>query len=246
MDILKIKPQSIILYIGPTNSGKSYFTTEFLIPKLREEFKDMNKPVNIQHISSDNIRRELLGFNPFTDKNYIHKNDDRMSYVSAKAFSLLSEKLIAVTSFPMNADFVIIDTTGLAKEFRDEMEEIAKKVNYTFCPIVFDYRNREDYFKYATNNDSFGKKIISNSLKKFKEKQAEYTKKIYPNLQKIKTINFSEIQIEIENKEWYKSFFLSEKDEYTIIGDVHQSYQELKNLLIKNGFTIDENDLIID
>lgn len=247
MEIIKIKPQSLILFVGPANSGKSYFAENYLIPQLRAEFEGLNKIANIQHISSDNLRRELLGFNPFSDskENMIFKTDNRMDSVSDMAFALLDLKVKLAMSYPVNADFVIIDTTGFNKEFREQMKKLAFENHYNFQPIIFDYKKREDYYAFAGISGSFGKKIISESVKRFREKQSELNKKIYPNQIKIKSNDFSNLKIEMENKESYNKYFLpNDGIEYLVIGDIHQSYDELKELIIKNDFIIDENDMI--
>jgi len=44
---LVVKPYTIILTVGPTGSGKSFFSQEVLIPQLK------NDRINVQYLSSD-------------------------------------------------------------------------------------------------------------------------------------------------------------------------------------------------
>ena len=111
-----IKPQTIYLFVGPSNCGKSFFSQNFLEPHLNSEFQ------NVQYISSDICRRELLG-DVMADK-----YEEKMMHASEAAFKLLFLKLDEVTKFPINADSVIIDTTGLTLEFRQQVVDIAKKI----------------------------------------------------------------------------------------------------------------------
>lgn len=244
MEILKFKPQSVILTVAPTCAGKTYFVENVLIQQLKRLERSMYKNLNIQHLSSDNFRREMVGYNPYLDKasELPLKNDPLMNFVSEQAFEMLKTKLKAVTSFPVNADFVIVDTTGMSKEFRDEIAEITNKANYTLQVVLFDYKNREDYFKYVENADSFEKKRINDSVKRFKEKLSEVTKKDYGDIMKIKSNDFSKIEIEIEGFENYRKYFLDDSFDYVVIGDVHGCYDELKELLCQIGYQFDADD----
>src|SRR5690348_6469323 len=115
---------TIFLLVGPTNCGKSYFSEQILIPNLNKILKEKNITPNIQYISSDKIRRQLL-----SNEN-LDKYEYKMLEVSFQAFDLLYNYTDLVTQFPINSHFVIIDTTGLNKEFRDKIINIAKKNNY--------------------------------------------------------------------------------------------------------------------
>lgn len=248
MDVLKIKPQTVIMTVAPTCAGKTYFVERVLIPSLKTICDDyLSKRVNIQHLSSDNFRREMLGYNPFLDEesDLPLKNEFDMEYVSEQAFAMLRTKLESVMSFPVNADFVIVDTTGMSKEFRNEVVQAANKANYSLQVLVFDYKNREDYFKYADNEGSFDRKRINDSVKRFKDKLSEVTKKEYGDLFKIKSIDFSNIQIEVDGLHEYSKHFITQNFDYLIVGDVHGCYDELKELLIKAGFAFDEGDNLI-
>src|SRR5579875_2105939 len=132
--LIKTSIHTIFVLIGPTECGKSTFTREVLLPQLRIGDFDKNFKMNVQVISSDDIRRELLGHD-------YDKHDKIMMEASAQAFDLIEKRLEAVTSFPINAEFVIVDTKGLSEEFRKQVCDIAKKNQYNVEAIVFDYRD---------------------------------------------------------------------------------------------------------
>ncbi|MEZ2737803.1 metallophosphoesterase, partial [Aneurinibacillus aneurinilyticus] len=95
------------MMVGATESGKTTFAKNVLIPQLKFEDASKNFKSNVQYISSDEIRQEILGHN-------YHKHSQIMLESSQQAFHMLFEKIKAVTSFPIQAEFVIVDTIGLA------------------------------------------------------------------------------------------------------------------------------------
>ena len=131
MDI-KTQIHTIIMLIGPSGSGKSTFAKNVLIPQLSKPMDtEKNFTPNVQYISSDEIRQDILGYN-------FDKMDEIMTESSTQAFDILFTKLDAVTTYPINAEFVVLDTTGLSEQFRNDVIEIAKKNNYNLDAIVFE------------------------------------------------------------------------------------------------------------
>lgn len=94
---------TIFILVGPTNSGKTHFCQNVLIPGLNKAHAGLN----IQYISSDDIRRRL------NNNMTLSKYDSRMTEVSHQAFRSLYHELDQVTQFPVNCHFAIVDTTGL-------------------------------------------------------------------------------------------------------------------------------------
>ena len=242
--IINIPIHSIIILIGTSNCGKTFFTKEFLIPQIKEQTKSfpIENGFNIQYISSDEIRRDLLGYNA-------NKYDESMNRIGDQTFNLLFNKIDAVTSYPINSQVVIVDTTGLSKEFRQNLINISKKNNYNIGCIVFDYKNTDEYYRFSEQSEfkEFSvKKLISRHLKKLKtEALRELNKKDYKFIERIKSNNFEELSFQIDKYEEYKSHILSNpSDFYITIGDIHGCIEELKNLLLKNKFKIDENDIL--
>jgi len=225
--MITTKLHTIFITIGPTSCGKTYFCQKKLRPALMNELEKVQLNQNIQYISSD-VNRRLLLYN-----DTLKKYDMQMLEVSSQAFVLLKTQIKLVTSFPVNAYFVIVDTTGLAKEFREEIEVIANQNNYNIEYIVFDYKNRNNYFKYEKNNY----KIINNHIKKLR---TNVLKNIKRSKSHFITNPENDFKVNIENISLYKKYHLKTTKKYLIIGDVHTCINELKQLIIKFGFIIED------
>ncbi len=232
---------TIIMLIGPTECGKSTFANKVLIPQLIKEDQEKGFRTNVQYISSDEIRQDILGFE-------YHKHGKIMLESSEQAFHLLFEKLKAVTSFPINAEFVIIDTTGLSEEFRNQVASIAKQNNYHLEAIVFDYKNREDFYSVGSS-----KRLITQHITRLKREVLKQLSALnLANIHKIREKNFMdpmthqpnpEYEVVIENMEEYLAHLLPQGYKYIVVGDVHEQVEELQYLLRAYGFTI-ENQII--
>jgi len=262
MNKIKTQVHTIIMLIGPSGSGKTTFANEILIPTL-QEYKGSgndNLKTNIQYISSDDIRKDILGYN-------YSKIDEIMTESSTQAFEILFTKLRAVTSYPINAEFVILDTTGLSEKFRNDVLDIAKDNNYNVDIIVFDYKNIDEYQKNFSDEvyqqPSTNGKIISKHIKRLKTETLKTLKKgVYKNIHKIKNKDFL-LEVEQENPydltptmlkplysvdvwDWkkYTDRILNSTYDWITIGDVHGCIHELKQLLEKYGFIIEDNEII--
>ncbi|MEO1769268.1 metallophosphoesterase [Candidatus Enterococcus ferrettii] len=232
---MKITTQvhTIFLLIGPTESGKTTFTKEVLLPQLSFQAAEKNFQTNSHHLSSDDMRRELLG------RDY-DKYAASMMEASGIAFPYLKSKLDFLTSYPVNAEFVVVDTIGLAEEFRQEVREIAEKNHYRVEAVVFDYV-REEF--YASERS---KVLITKHVDRLKkEVLPKLSKENYAAVHRIKHKNFQEITVEVENKSAYLATLLSNQKDYAVIGDVHESVADLKRLVSKLGYQVDKNKLKI-
>ena len=117
-----IIPHTIFLTVGPSGCGKTYFCKNILIPQLEKLSPQVNRnKVSINYVSSDDIRRNLLG-QPDLDKNHYG-----MLTASKPAFDLLYAQVDAATTFPVNSEFVIVDTKGTNENFRKKIFDIAYK-----------------------------------------------------------------------------------------------------------------------
>ena len=243
--ILDIPVHSIILTVGPSGAGKTHFVKNHLIPGLQENGRP-DRAVNIQNISSDDIKR---GLGQMHEEDF-HKYDNEMMYINKQAFDVLYNRVKAVTSYPLNAEYVIVDTKGVSEYFRDKIKEIAKSNNYNFGVIVFDYEDKEDYMKNIPEDaedetKSFYRTLIHKDIKnlrrdvigKLKSEGYKFTHKITSN-------DFDTYEIVSENFKEYVSRILDPNVEYTVIGDVHGCIDELKELIQKNGFEITRSGLI--
>lgn len=205
---------TIYLTVGPTSCGKSTFCREVLLKQLVSN--------NVQYLASDDIRRDLLGED-------LHKYNNQMMEVSTAAFNVLFQRLEALTQFPVNAEFIIVDTTGLAESFRDKVREIAERNHYNLEVIAFVYKKRQDYYTHSTDH-----KLVSRHLKRLnQEVQATLTKKKYTNIHKIVDKDFSKYTVTVPTREYYDSCLLPQDQKYLIIGDVHECVDELEALIAK-------------
>lgn len=235
---LTVKLHSIIFLVGPTNSGKSYFVKNILIPQLKSS---SYIPLNIHHLSSDEIRRDLLGKD-------LDKYDREMIYASKYTFALLEEKLRILTRWPINTDVVIVDTMGMNQYLRNAVINIAHQNHYNLYALILDFKDRDDYFaNIKTEQNSFVKTLISKQIVKLRsEIVPNITKKDFTDIFRIKAkdfkINFSIDKTDIISKDRTQ---LHNNVTYSIIGDIHCCYTELKELIIKLGFEIDTQDKII-
>lgn len=220
---------TIYLLVGPTASGKTHFCKNVLIHGLNKAYDNLN----IQYISSDDIRRKL------NNNQNLGKYDARMIETSHQAFKMLYHEVDIVTQFPINCHFAIVDTTGLTTEFRNDILEIAKKNHYNVDLILFNYSNYSDFFKYGGDHKIIERHIKILRTNTLKELGKEYRKRHY-----IKEFT-TEINVHISDLEMYKNNLLDSNKKYLIIGDVHESIDEVKKLITNYGYII-ENDLIKD
>ncbi|MDF2649869.1 MAG: metallophosphoesterase [Paenibacillus sp.] len=239
---IQTKLHTIFMLIGSTECGKTTFANEVMIPGLKFEDETKGLKANVQYISSDSIRQELLGFN-------YDKYDQVMLESSGQAFHLLFEKLRMVTSFPINAEFVVLDTTGLAEDFRAKVREVAEENNYNLEVILFDYKNRDDY--YASERS---KKLITSHINRLKKDVLGLlSREGYSRIHKVRYKDFyspvdqkanPQYKIVIEDLGEYLDVSLPQDQKYIIVGDIHECIDDLLGLLLSYGFQIEANKLV--
>ena len=221
--------KSVIMMIGPSGCSKSTFIKNQLVPQLRSLVPD----ANIQILSSDGYRREILG----KEDKYLNKTDSRMKYASEGAFKLMEAKFDAVTTWPITADFVILDATFIGRQSREQFVEKARKAQYQLVGFLFDFDNREEYFRYIEDQEH--RYLISQHLKRFQKELGEIGRKEFDHFYKIKS---KDHEIKLENDQSYdyiKLAKLPEFNSYFVVGDLHGCLKEFKELLGEAGFEID-------
>ena len=228
------KVQTVFVLIGPSQCGKTTLSLK-IKQEIETQFAARNFRVNVQHLSSDNIRRELLNAN-------YDRNDMIMLESSQPTFELLYTKLRLVTSFPINVEFAIIDTTGLSEEFRQKVIQISKEQNYNVEAILFDYANRRDYFRFVSGSS----KIVGEQVNRLKQKMGDFTRKDFSTIHKIKSpIDYEQFSFEISNLNSYLSHYLPLCPEYTIIGDVHEQLETLMNIISPHDMTKEKRYILL-
>ena len=214
---MQIGLYTIVLLVGPSNCGKSTWSKNF-----QQKTTQLHSKIKTSIVSSDDIRRELLGTN-------LHKYNPKMLEVSDIAFDMLFSRVDMLSKWPVNHEFIVVDTTGLDSNFRSKIQEIAKKNNYNTALVLFDY-SYNDYFDGMDDTNS--KKIIGKHVDTFKkEVLPSIKKKSYQYTHNIKAKKeFGELDI-IDLNLWAKSNFWTPVDkELVIVGDVHESVDALKQL----------------
>ncbi|MEK5035253.1 metallophosphoesterase [Paenibacillus sp. FSL R7-0302] len=248
MDI-QTKVHTIFMLVGATECGKSTFAKEVLIPQLKAADSATGLRTNVQYLSSDLIRQEILGYD-------YDKYDQVMLEASSHTFALLFERLKRVTSWPINAEFVIMDTIGLAEDYRSKVRAIAQENQYNLEVILFDYRKREDY--YASERS---KKLISGHLNRLRrEVLPVLSREGYHSIHKVRAKDFlleglegtddsgekrpnPDYRVHIQDWEAYAAAVLPQEQEYIVVGDVHECVQELQGLLRSYGYRIEDGKL---
>lgn len=238
MELLQIKNKSVIISIGPSGAGKSTF-----IDLSKKYLQNTYQSLKVHVLSSDDIRRELLA-----DLN-VSKYRADMLHISEIAFNMLFMKLESYMQYPCNSDVIFIDTTGLSSDFRKKITTLTNKYHYNNYALLFDYKEKEDYFKGLTEEDyaNNAKSIIHKHIDRFKkETLREITKKDYVSIFRVRSKNFSENDnfFKIEDLDRYSQCKLDSTLAYTIIGDVHGCYDEMIELIKKNGYIIEDGIIV--
>lgn len=224
---MNLNINTVLVLMGPTGCGKTHFAKNIAMPKLQSICGDSK----VIYLSSDKIRRELL------NDNY-SKDDPRFIEVSDVAFHLLYTKLEAYMTFPVNKQFIVLDTTGMSPIFHEKVLDICTKRRYNMDAVIFDYKNSEEYYYPECDKKSIRKHIerlrqnVLPHLKTFNRRHIIKEKILDNNF----TVNVMDLDL-------YNSYCRNDKN-YFVIGDVHSCVDELKNLLLMVNFEINSEDLI--
>ncbi|SFB54323.1 Calcineurin-like phosphoesterase [Cohnella sp. OV330] len=239
---METRVHTVFMLVGSSECGKTTFAKEVMMPQLRLTDEERGLRANVQYLSSDGIRQELLGY-------AYDKYEQLMLESSSHAFQLLFERLKLVTSFPINAEFVIVDTIGLAEDFRAKVREIARDNHYNLEVVLFDYRKRDDY--YASERS---KKLITAHLNRLrKDVLPVLSREGYDRIHKVRAKDFyfpeerranPEYRIAVENWNAYAASVLPRDAEYIVVGDVHECAEDLQGLLLEFGYRIEDGRMV--
>lgn len=221
----EFQPKTIIMMVGPSHCGKSYFSK-----LLQKSFSERGYK-NI-YLSSDEYRQQMIGEN-------LHKHHNDMMEVSKQAFNLLYATLDNYTQYPVNIDFAIVDATNISQEARQPFINIAKKNGYNLVAVTFEYKDNEEYFKYVTEEEN--KEVISNMVFRFKKEMKDFIRKDFKTTYKItsrKQIEDYKVEVIEQNKEEFK---INTFENVIIFGDIHGDYETFIEA-IKKTEKFDVND----
>jgi hypothetical protein len=232
---IETKLHTMFILVGPSMCGKSSFA-QVLKNRLVSAGKMTGINYNVSVVSSDEHRISLTG-NP--DK-YAPENLE----VSEQAFDQLYSHIKAVTTYPVNHEFVIVDTTGLSDVFRDDMRAIAQKAGYRVELIVFNYSER-DARRFCTN-DQWYDVCYKQYIRLRKDVLSNMSSRLYNHVTTIKTPGNSyweDLNVAVEDAELYAKCHLQVRPDRPvyIIGDIHEHTTALQELLMK----FDRGDVIL-
>jgi len=232
-----ILPHTIFLTIGPSGCGKTYFCKNHLIPKLEQLSPIKNREkVSINYISSDDIRRVLLG-------NDLGRNHDGMMAVSKMAFEMLYKHVDAASSFPVNSEFIIVDTKGTNENFRKEILDIAEKNHYNVVALLFNYKKFEEYHLHVPFS-----RLMQKDVTKMREISASSLKKnkVVRQCIQIKENNFEKSfpELSFSMHEKLQECFVNNEQEALVISDVHGCYDEFVELLDKSDIKVENHKIV--
>lgn len=245
----KIVPHSIYILCGPHGSESSKFG-EF-VSEL-SLFQNLSSKV----IGSDILRRNLVdagGIYVDYASSYLGESKSQsMLSVSAQAFELLFAELKAYTSYPVNTDVVVIDTTGMDEGFRKQVVEVGNRAGYRNVLVTFEYKTRADY---ATINGvspttqkgkddifysvtRFRQKVLpSLNLKMFNERIRIKSKDSFLQFLHNDTPTFEGAPLPSEETLLLSQSFFADgtlgTSIFAVIGDSHECVEELAQLIIQ-------------
>lgn len=209
---------TIFMLVGAIASGKSTLATKM------QQALSQNHTCEV--ISSDGIRRMLL------DDYTIPNNHASMDSVSGQAFRIFDALLESYISYPVNRDFIILDTTGMGEAFRNEVLKKAEKHQYNVELVVLDV----DYKELKSNADARDERMyqVMQSKKRLRQE-------VLPNLNR-KAYSKVHILKSLEKLDAFPATLLTPKtnwpqiefgedEKVAVISDVHECMEEMYEMM---------------
>ena len=217
MQPITLHKHTVILLCGPTLCGKTTWASNL------QEKVIVDVCSSVAMLSSDAYRSKLLDYPA-------HKHSPDMLSVSKQAFALLFAELEAYTSYPVNTEYVIVDTTGFDEGFRKQVRDVAVKNGYSTVIVTFDYKNGEDYLVGCTTEEERFR--VKGHLRKYKQK-------VLPTIyskdwnQRIRVANREEPSFSFASSDTSPntSLYVENNQAVAIIGDSHECVEELQKLV---------------
>ena len=231
---IEVMPHTLFFTVGPSNCGKTFYCREKLLPQLGALPPLPNRErLQTIYISSDDIRRELLGQD-------FDKYHPAMLAVSKPAFDLLFQRVASAMMFPVNAEFIIVDTKGTSEAFREKLYEMATNYRYSVVPILFNYSDFDEYAKHGS--------MDRRSMIDIKKTRAAFVgikkKPSVKGLLQIKSNDFEKAPvISCEKHELLGKCVLPNDREILVISDIHGCYDEFLALLGENKMKVEDHHI---
>ena len=229
---IEVMPHTLFFTVGPSNCGKTFYCKEKLLPQLAALLPLPNRErVQTIYISSDDIRRELLGQD-------FDKYHPAMLAVSKPAFDLLFQRVKSAMMFPVNAEFIIVDTKGTSEAFREKLYEMATNYRYSVVPILFNYSDFDEYAKHGAMN----RRTMIDIKKTRAALVGIKTNLPVKGLLQIKSNDFEKAPLVSCGKhELLRKCILPNDKEILIISDIHGCYDEFLALLGENKIKVENH-----
>lgn len=231
---ISLKLNSIIMLIGPDGDGKTQFAMEQLMLQLKLS-QTGNKRISISYISLKQILSELL------DKQQVVEDSLESLQVIEQARDIAFNKIKNLSSYPVNSDFIIVDSNGFDEVFRQGVLDIGELNHYNVSVILFHYSDKTQF--YIVNPEN-GEQLrpFPHQIKQLKQAASGgILKKDFSSFHVITQRDFDRYQISVEDYSLYDQYILPDNEQFIIVGDIHGCLREFQMLLRKNGFEIDCN-----
>ena len=212
---MTIPRHTVIVLCGPTMCGKSEFVKNNFGQALFFRQK-------LTVLCSDDFRHGLLGSQP-------HQHSPEMLSVSKQAFEILMIQLRARMSYPVNHDYVVVDTRGFDENFRKQVRDVAVNNGYNTMLITFEYKDRSEYI--PTDCTQAERVVVEGDVRR-------YLRKVLPTVRGLDwdlTLRVGSRSQEVTLWPDYKGYELSyaRGEAVAIIGDSHECAEELEALVKK-------------
>lgn len=229
---IQTKLHTVFILVGPSMCGKTTFSKQF---ELALNFQLMKAGLaagsKVVNLNSDAERMNVL------DDLSLHRYAPVMMEASEAAFNVMMAKFKAAIAFPINSEFVIVDTTGMNDTFRKEIRKLAEENEYRTELITFEYPN----YQYRSESNEEEKRVVESSAKRFKQS-------VLPNLgrkdhddciriRERDAKKWIDLEVEIEDLGKYAAtqLYLGRDMQVNIIGDVHEHTEAAEQLVAKVG-----------
>lgn len=230
-----ITPHTVYILCGPTLCGKSTFAGQLVKQAGLLGFTS-------DILSSDMFRMGLLDNGslsrwasieaPECENEYRHSTG--MLSASKQAFQLLFANLKAITSYPINTEIVVIDTTGMDEGFRKDVAAIAKLNYYKVELVTFEYKTRAEYVPEGATKEQ--EELVLSSVDKFRKRVLpKLNAKEFDSRYRVKTRDFEFQKPGIEENARVQSYArcFHEEENFAVIGDTHECVAELREMILK-------------
>jgi predicted kinase len=200
---MKLELHTVILLVGPKQSGKTTWASLF-----QKEIKKIEPKIQTTIIDVEEHEKKLL------QQQYIIQENEEYE----KMVNNVHKKIIQAMTFPHQQEFIIVDALGFHKKFQDELKKTVEQYNYKLSVVAFDVSDKE-------NKEI---RIFKNQILPSLEKKTFYPLKKWMNFEES---YFYKEKIEIQYLDLWKKTFLNQELEWAIIGDIHEHVDSLQLLL---------------